>query len=217
MQRREADRGWRKFLFPPKPLLPVYLRKSDWHGIGQVVFWHPPFRKVFALPQPLEQEEDTSGRGRTDTPLREQDFESSASANFATLAFTFIPLCLSNLHDRNEIVFAVCATFYTPVTPPNRVQREAPSIARTTGKALPWSLTRASGKWSVCPSAAGGTTRNSGSSWRMAPPLPDGCPWRQATLMKPKGSLNASAPKAGTTSCRNAGTGQPARISPGRT
>ncbi len=30
--------------------------------------------------------ESTGGRGRTDTPLREQDFESSASANFATPA-----------------------------------------------------------------------------------------------------------------------------------
>ena len=30
---------------------------------------------------------DTGGRGRTDTPLREQDFESSASATFATPAF----------------------------------------------------------------------------------------------------------------------------------
>ena len=31
----------------------------------------------------------TDGRGRTDTPLREQDFESSASANFATSATNF--------------------------------------------------------------------------------------------------------------------------------
>ena len=30
---------------------------------------------------------NTGGRGRTDTPFREQDFESSASANFATPAF----------------------------------------------------------------------------------------------------------------------------------
>ena len=63
--------------------------KNDSRLAPRVTPRHPKESAVVVartLRYPPDTEINTSGRGRTDTPLREQDFESSASANFATPA-----------------------------------------------------------------------------------------------------------------------------------
>ena len=69
---------------PSKDDPPAFRTKIAGDVVMLIHDWGPRAVTTFRSRREMK---STGGRGRTDTPLREQDFESSASANFATPAF----------------------------------------------------------------------------------------------------------------------------------